>query len=31
VWASLTSGKDSFIVDVRAEILRRDPVTGAPG
>lgn len=25
VWASLTSGKDSFIADVRAELVRRDP------
>jgi hypothetical protein len=25
VWASLVSGKDSFIGDVRAEMLRRDP------
>jgi hypothetical protein len=28
VWASLVSGKDSFIADVRAEILRRDPRHG---
>jgi len=25
VWASLLSGKDTFIADVRAEMLRRDP------
>src|SRR3990172_10465755 len=25
IWASLLAGKDAFIADVRAEMLRRDP------
>jgi hypothetical protein len=31
VWASLTSDKDTFITDVKAEITRRNPSTSGPG